>query len=56
MPIDLDRSNRIIVKRFVSKSSLNEDERSDASRYREVKILVMTADDPTATGPTSTEC
>ena len=32
MPIDLDRSNRMIVKRIINKWSLSEGKRSDTSR------------------------
>jgi hypothetical protein len=38
MPIDLDRSNRMIVKRIINKWSLNENKGSDASCYREIEI------------------
>jgi 23S rRNA maturation mini-RNase III len=38
MPIDLDRSNRVIVKRNPNKRSLNENKESDTSCYREIKI------------------
>jgi hypothetical protein len=38
MPIGLDRSNRMIVKRIISKWSLNENKGSDASCYKEIEI------------------
>jgi len=41
MPIDLDCSNQMIVKRIINKWSLNENKRSDTSRYRETKKLVV---------------
>jgi hypothetical protein len=38
MPIDLDRSNRMIVKRITKKGGLDENKRSDTSCYRKIEI------------------
>jgi hypothetical protein len=42
MPMDFDRSNHTIVKRIITKWSLDEKRRSDTSRYWETKKLVVT--------------
>jgi len=41
MPIDLGRSNPMIVKRIINNWSLSEKKKSDTSRYRETKKLVV---------------
>jgi hypothetical protein len=38
MPINFDRSNRMIDKGIINKWSLNEDNGSDTSCYREIEI------------------
>jgi len=42
MPIDLDCSNHMIVKRIVNKWSLDENRKSDTSRYRKTKKSAAT--------------
>jgi len=39
--MDLGRSNHTIVKRIITKWSLDENRRSDTSRYRETKKLIV---------------
>jgi len=41
MPMNLGYSNPLIVKRIIIKWSINENKRSDTSRYRATKKLVM---------------
>ena len=42
MPMDVDRNNRMIVKRIIKEAASNENKRSDASCYGEIEIRAMT--------------